>query len=116
MQNSWCVCAFAAIAVFGAGAAMAAPPAALRAEAKLVSAPSAPRAETIEGIQWTCDGDACTGVAERRANLDSPLRECKKVVAVLGPVTAYRTGPRELSAGQVRACNLAAPEVLTAAK
>ena len=50
------------------------------------------------------------------ANLDSPVRECKKVVAVLGAVTAYRMGPRELNAGQIRACNAAAPEVQTAAK
>lgn len=116
MQSSWCVCAIAALVVFGAGQAMAGPPAAYRGEAKLVSAPSAPRAETIGGVQWTCDGDACTGVATRKANLDGPVRECKKVVAVLGPVTAYRTGPRELSEGQLRACNRAAPEVQTAAK
>lgn len=115
MQSSWCVFAIAALAVFGAGQAMAGPPA-YRGEAKLVSASSAPRAETIAGVRWTCDGDACSGVAERRANLDGPVRECKKVVAVLGPVTAYRTGPRELDKGQLRACNLAAPEVQTAAK
>jgi hypothetical protein len=116
MQSSWCVYAIAAMAAFGAGQALAGPQAAFGAQAKLAGAPSAPRAETISGVRWTCDGDACTGVAERRANLDGPVRECKKVVAVLGPVTAYRTGPRELTAGQIRACNDGAAEVHTAAK
>lgn len=116
MQSSWCVCAFAAVAVFASGAAFAGTPAAYRGEAKLAGSPTAPRAETIEGVQWTCDGDACTGVAVRKANLDGPVRECKKVVAVLGPVAAYKTGARELTDGQIRACNRGAAEVQTAAK
>lgn len=116
MQSSWCVCAAAAMAVFTSGAAFAATPAAYRGEAKLASAASAPRTETIEGVQWTCDGDACTGVAVRKANLDGPVRECKKVVAVLGAVSAYRTGARALTDGQIRACNKGASEVQTAAK
>jgi hypothetical protein len=103
------------MAVFVSGSAFAATPA-FRGEAKLVSAATAPRTETIEGVQWTCDGAACTGVAQRKANLDGPVRECKKVVAVLGAVSAYKTGPRELTAGQIRACNAGAAEVETAAK
>jgi hypothetical protein len=115
MQSSWCVCAFAAVAVFASGTAFAGTPA-FRGEAKLVSGAAAPRTETIGGAQWTCDGGACTGVAERKANLDGPVRECKKVVAVLGPVSAYKTGPRALTDGQIRACNKAAPDVQTASK
>lgn len=116
MQSSWKLGALAALSVFAAGQASAGPPTAFSTEARLVSAPSAPRAETIEGVRWTCDGDACKGAAERRANLDSPVKECKKVVAVLGAVTAYRTGPRDLTASQLRTCNRDAPNVQTAAK
>jgi hypothetical protein len=116
MQSSWCVCAAAALAVFVSGSAFAGTTAPYRGEAKLVSGPSAPRTETIAGVTWTCDGDACVGQAERKANVDGVVRECRKVAAVLGPVAAYRSGARELSEGQLRACNKAAPEVLTAAK
>ncbi|MBL8554264.1 MAG: hypothetical protein JNL41_08295 [Phenylobacterium sp.] len=116
MQSSWCVFAAAAAAVFVGGSAFAATPAAFRGEATLASAASVPRTETIDGVRWTCDGDACNGVAQRKANLDGPVRECRKVVAVLGAVSAYRTGPRELTAGQIRACNAGAAEVVTAAK
>ena len=116
MQSSWCVCAAAALAVFASGAAFAGTPGPYRGEAKLLGGGTAPRTEQIAGATWTCEGGACTGVAERKANLDGVVRECKKVVAVLGPVSAYRSGARELTAGQIRACNAAAPEVLTAAK
>jgi hypothetical protein len=115
MQSSWCVCAAAALAVFASGSAFAAPASAYRGEAKLVSGSSAPRTETIAGVTWSCEGDACTGEAIRRANVDGVVRECKRVAAVLGPVAAYRSGSRELSQGQIRACNKGAPEVQTAA-
>ncbi|MCW5760943.1 hypothetical protein [Phenylobacterium sp.] len=110
------MCSIAAAAVFAGGTAFAAAPGAFHGEARLASAASTPRSETIEGVQWSCDGDACTGVAAHKANLDGPVRECRKVAAVLGAVSAYRSGPRELTAGQIRACNAGAAEVRTAAR
>lgn len=112
MQNFRCVNAFAAMAVIVSGAAFAqsafAQAGAYRGEARLVSASGAPREETIAGVAWRCDGDQCQGSADRKANLDGLVRECKKVVAVVGPVASYKSGARELSDGQVRACNKAA--------
>lgn len=110
MQNFRCVDAIAAVAVLVSGTAFAqgAAAQAYRGEARLVSANAAPREETIAGVAWRCDGDQCQGAADRKANLDGLVRECKKVVAVVGPVASYRSGGRELSDGQVRACNKAA--------
>ncbi|HEX7947151.1 MAG TPA: hypothetical protein VF495_20980 [Phenylobacterium sp.] len=112
-MQSFRISAIAAVAVFVAGGAFA-QSTAYRAEAKLVSATSAPHEETIAGAAWRCDGDACVGVAPRKANLDAPVRECKKVVAVMGPVAAYKTGVRELDAGQLKACNADAAKLETA--
>jgi hypothetical protein len=106
-MQSFRISAIAAGAVFVAGAAFA-QSGAYRAEAKLVTATTAPHEETIAGAAWRCEGDACVGAAPRKANLDAPVRECKKVVAVMGPVAAYKTGPRVLTEGDLRACNAAA--------
>ena len=113
MQNFRCVSAFAAMAVFASGAAFAQAPV-YRAEAKLFSGASAPREETIGNASWRCEGDACVGSAARKGNLDGVVRECKKVVAVIGPVASYKSGPRELTDGQLRACNKGAIQMQTA--
>jgi len=114
MQNFRCVSALAAVAVFASGSAFAQTAGAFQSEAKLKAAASAPRTETISGVAWRCEGDECQGSAERKANLDGLVRECKKVVAVVGPVASYRSGGRELSDGQVRACNKAAIQLQAA--
>lgn len=116
MQNFRCVQAIiVATAVFVSGAAFA-QTAGFRGEATLRSAATAPQEAVIAGVPWRCDGDACTGSAVRRGNLDGLVRECRKVVAVIGPVSSYRSGSRELSDGQLRACNKASAQVLTARK
>ena len=114
MQSFKMLCAIAASAAFVSGAAVAATPAPYKGEAKLVTPASAPREAVIAGVAWRCEGDACQGAAERRTNLDGLVRECKKVVAVVGPVASYRSGPRELSEGQLRACNKGAIQIQTA--
>ena len=113
MQNFRLLSAIAAVAVMASGAAIA-QPAPYQGSAKLVSPASAPREEVIAGVTWRCEGDACAGAAARKSNLDGVVRECKKVVAVIGPVASYRSGPRELTDGQVRACNRGAIKVQTA--
>jgi hypothetical protein len=116
MQNFRCVQAIVvATTVFVSGAAFA-QTAGFRGEATLRSAATAPQEAVIAGVPWRCDGDACTGSAVRRENLDGLVRECRKVVAVIGPVSSYRSGSRELSHGQLRACNKASAQVLTARK
>ena len=113
MQNFRCVSAIAAMAVFASGAAFAQAPG-FKGEAKLVSPAVTTVEQVIEGVAWRCDGDQCQGAAKRKGNLDGVVRECKKVVAVIGPVASYRSGARELSDGQLRACNKGAIQIQTA--
>ena len=112
MQNFRCVSAMAAMAVLASGMAFVQPSfaqdAAYRGEARLAVANPAPREAVIAGVAWRCEGGECQGSADRKGNLDGLVRECKKVVAVVGPVASYRSAGRELSDGQVRACNKAA--------
>ncbi len=116
MQNFRCVRAFAvAAAIFSSGAAYA-QTAGYRGEATLKSPTIAPQETVIAGAAWRCEGDLCLGAAPRKGTLDGVVRECKKVVAVVGPVASYRSGGRELTDGQIRACNKAAPQMLTAQK
>ena len=113
MQSFRMLSAIAAGAVLLSGTAYA-QQTPYKGEARLVSGASAPRESTIAGVAWRCDGDACIGTAARKANLDGLVRECKKVVAVIGPVASYRSGPRELTDGQLRACNAGAIKLETA--
>jgi len=103
--------AAATVLVSGASYAQSVP---YKGEARLVNPASAPREETIAGVAWRCEGDACIGTAARKGNLDGLVRECKKVVAVVGPVAAYRSGARILDEGQLRACNRGAVQLQTA--
>lgn len=113
MQSFRMLSAIAAGAVLVSGAAygQSVP---YKGEARLVSATSAPRQDTIAGVAWRCDGDACIGTSARKANLDGLVRECRKVVAVVGPVASYRSGGRLLDDGQLRACNAGAVKLQTA--
>jgi hypothetical protein len=117
MQNFRCVSAIAAVAAFvqmgAVGAAFAQAPA-YKGEARLMTPATAPVAQTIGGVAWRCEGDQCQGAAARKGNLDGVVRECKKVVAVVGPVASYKSGARELSDGQLRACNKGAIQMQTA--
>lgn len=114
-MQSFRMSAIAAVAVLVSGTAFAQSPA-YKAEAKLMSGASAPHEEVISGATWRCDGDACIGTAARKGNLDGVVRECRKVVAIIGPVAAYKTGARELDPGQLKACNRAAPAAQTVAR
>src|SRR5688572_9173116 len=99
MQNFRCVQAIAvATAVFASGAAFAQTNG-YRGEATLKSPAYAPQEAVIAGVPWRCEGEACAGSAVRKGNLDGLVRECRKVVAVIGPVSSYRSGGRELTDG-----------------
>ena len=97
-------------ALLAAGPASAA---GFRAEAKLSAPVSSPSTTLIEGVEWTCDGDACVGVAEKKAGLDSLMKECRKVAAAVGPLASYASRGRTLSAGNLSVCNRLAAESKT---
>ena len=77
-------------------------------QAKLANAVSGHTTVTVNRIDWACDGDACTALSDRSPGLDGFMRECRKVVAALGPLTAYSSQGRTMSPGNLVACNEAA--------
>jgi hypothetical protein len=88
-------------------AAQADAAAVFRSEAKLASPAAQPVSATISGAAWRCEGDACVG--ERTiATLDSPMRECRKVAATLGALSAFTSDGQKFDAGDLKACNVAA--------
>jgi hypothetical protein len=102
---------FFAFLAAGAVLTLAAPASAqpYRAEAKLVTPAAAATATTVGETTWRCEGDTCIGLADRRG-LDSLMKECRKVAAAVGPISAYSSRGRTLSAGNVAACNRLAAE------
>lgn len=91
-----------ACAVLAAGPAFAA---GFRAEARLATPLASASATVVDGVDWTCDRDACVGVAEKKPGLDSLMKECRKVAAAVGPLASYTSRGRTLSAGNVSVCN-----------
>jgi hypothetical protein len=102
------VAAAFALLASGAFAAPSVATSAYRGEAKLATPVSAPSETVISGVTWKCDGDTCVGAAERHTTLDNPVRECKKVAAQMGPLAGYVTRGREVTGGNLKACNTAA--------
>ena len=98
--------AAAAAALFIAAPAFAATTS-FHSEAKLANAAGAPASATISETAWRCDAGACVGETAHRS-LDNPVRECRKVAAVLGPLAAYETRGIKLDGGDLKACNVAA--------
>jgi hypothetical protein len=93
-----------AFAVCGAAAAQEA----FHGQAKLATPVSAPTQTVVNGVTWSCAGDACTGEAAHFSTLDNPVRGCKRVAEALGPLTAFSARGRALSGGDLKACNTAA--------
>ncbi len=107
MQFQALPAAFAAASLLVAGPAFAA---GFSASAKLAVPVSTPTATVVDGVEWTCEGDTCKGTAERRASLDSIIKECRKVSAALGPLAGYNSRGRALSERNVVICNRLAAE------
>lgn len=112
MQNLKFLGAVAALAL-ASGAAYAQTPG-FTGEATLKAPAAAPQEAQIAGVAWRCEGEQCFGSAVRKTNLDGLIKECRKVVAVIGPVSSYKSRGRELSPGQIRACNRGAIRIETA--
>lgn len=103
MQNLRILGAAGALALLASGGAFAQD--AFYGQAKLATPVSAPSKTTVNGVTWACAGDTCTGEAAHYATLDNPVRECKRVAASLGALTAYAARGREVTGGGLKACN-----------
>lgn len=107
--------AFLAVCVIGLGAGGIVPAASAasaagpyHAEATLATAVQAAADKEVDGVNWRCEGDKCVGKAERRASLDSYMKECRKVAAALGKLTRFYSRGREMDERDLNNCNRAA--------
>jgi hypothetical protein len=72
--------------------------------AKLTAALEAPKSKVINGVVWSCAGDACRGAVDGSA----PRNVCVKIAKSFGQLSAF-TGPKgEFSAEDLQRCNAAA--------
>lgn len=89
-----------AAVLFAAAPAVAQTPA---TSLTLADASKAPAATLIiDGASWRCTGTTCS--ATGGANQPAP-RACRRVVAKVGPVTAFSYKGSTLSAEQLATCN-----------
>jgi hypothetical protein len=100
--------AVAAMAMVWGGAAWAQAPGEFRAAVKLAEPAKAPAEAVVAGVTWRCGTEGCIGLASRYNTLDSVLRECRQVVAVVGRATAYASRGERLGRAGLAACNRAA--------
>jgi hypothetical protein len=96
--------AVVAVTMFSSTVSLAgAPP--FSGEATLAKAVAAPAEVQIDGVTWKCEGDKCSGRADRRSTLDSQIKECRKVAESLGELTSYVSRGRPMTKNSVWTCN-----------
>ena len=76
-----------------------------RGEAKLAAPAPSPTTATVGEATWRCEGEFCVGTSERRVGLDSHMKECRKVAQAVGPLVAYSSRGRTMTASNVATCN-----------
>jgi hypothetical protein len=74
-------------------------------EATLVNARAASSELVVEGVTWRCESDKCIGRAERRSTLNSFIKDCRKVAAVVGPLASFAARGRVATQGEIKTCN-----------
>jgi hypothetical protein len=78
---------------------------AYNAQATLVTPVSTPSETEIAGVKWRCEGDQCEGKGDRRGNMDSYMKECRKVAEALGELSGYSSRGRAMSKRDIQNCN-----------
>jgi hypothetical protein len=97
-----CVMGLGTSAIVPAAAAANGP---YRAEATLATPVQSATEKEVDGVTWRCEGDKCIGKAEKRASLDSYMKECRKVAAGLGKLTRFYSRGREMHGSDLKNCN-----------
>ena len=59
----------------------------------------------VLGAAWSCAGDTCTSVLDRKT---AQVRDCRQVARALGPVDSFSVGSSNLDEAGIAACNAAA--------
>ena len=60
------------------------------------------RAVIALNTAWNCVGDTCTGTLDRK---NPAVRDCRQMIRVVGPITAFSVGAKSLDAAAISACN-----------
>lgn len=76
-----------------------------RAEATLATPVQSATEKEVDGVTWRCEGDRCFGKADKRASLDSYMKECRKVAAGLGKLARFYSRGREMHGADLKNCN-----------
>jgi hypothetical protein len=77
-----------------------------KAEAQLQTPVAAPFEKIVDGRIWRCDGSSCVG-ATTVSSRQPVLRECKRAAKALGAFVSYKSGGRQLTGEDAKACNAA---------
>ena len=77
-----------------------------KAEAQLQAPVAQPIEKIVDGRIWRCEGSSCVGATSVGAK-QPVLRECKRAAKALGAFVSYKSGSRELTGEDAKACNAA---------
>jgi hypothetical protein len=70
---------------------------------KLVTPVTTPNTAIIAlNTGWSCTGDTCTAMLDRKA---PAVRDCRQIVRAVGPVAAFTVGTKSLDEAGIAACN-----------
>lgn len=70
---------------------------------KLVTPVGTPNTAVIAlNTGWNCTGDTCTAMLDRKS---PAVRDCRQIVRVTGPVSAFTVGSKSLDEAGIAACN-----------
>ena len=75
------------------------------AQAGLPDPMAAPHDRILDGRIWRCEGATCRSAGESAPASQPVLRECRRLVRVLGPLISYRSGPVLFDAAALARCN-----------
>jgi hypothetical protein len=56
---------------------------------------------------WTCQGDACSVVLDRKTPM---VRDCRVIAREVGRIASFKVGTSELDAAGIAACNASAKQ------
>ena len=70
---------------------------------KLVTPVPTPNTAVIAlNTGWNCTGDTCTAMLDRKS---PAVRDCRQIVRVTGPISAFTVGNKSLDEAGIAACN-----------
>jgi hypothetical protein len=66
---------------------------------------------TVLGVKWTCSASRCVASRQAEAIDASAIPACRALAQAVGPLRAFHTGKRKLTAAELAECNKRTPEL-----